>query len=103
MKTDRGMIKWQPFDSVISSKALINNIILEKSKVNKPILSEEEIKDIEEKIIEAYYLQNEVILQVYKNGFFKEINGKIKKIDGVRKMVYLNNMMIFFNQIISVR
>lgn len=102
MKTDRGMIKWQPFDSVISSKTLINNIILEKSKVNKPILSEEEIEDIEEKIIEAYYLQNEVVLQVYKNGFFKEFNGKIKKIDGVRKMVYLNNMMIFFNQIISI-
>ena len=53
MKYDRGIIKWQPFESLFSSQEIIKNLTLEKSKIAKPILSEEEISLLEEKIIEA--------------------------------------------------
>ena len=100
---DRGIIKWQPFESLTSSKQIIQNLILEKSKIAKPILSEEEIMTIENTIIDAYYSSEELIISYFKDGFIKKINCKIKKIDRVYKMVYLtNNFKLFFNQIIKV-
>ena len=43
---DRGMIKWQPFNSVYSSKKMMNSILKEKSKKEMPILSSDEIRTI---------------------------------------------------------
>lgn len=102
MKFDRGMIKWQPFDSVISSKSVVKSIVKEKQKIKKPILSEEELMINEEKIIEALYCQNEIILEYYSNGYLKTIKGKIKKVDSVSKIIYLNNTSLLFNQIIAI-
>ena len=36
---DRGMIKWMPFNSVVSSKEIINSILIIKSKLSMTILS----------------------------------------------------------------
>ena len=99
---DRGMIKWQPFNSVTPSSTVIKSLILEKSKIPKPILSDEEKKEIEEKIIEAFYCGTDVTLHYYKNGYIKTITGKIKKIDHISKTIYLNNTIFLFNQIISI-
>ena len=103
MRFDRGMIKWQPFDSVVSSKSVVKSLIKEKSKIEKPILSEEEMMEIEEKIIEAYYLQENVTVQIFKDGFLTTLTGKIKKIDHISKIVYLNSTRIFFRQIIHIK
>lgn len=99
---DRGIIKWQPFNSVISSQKIMENLRKEKEKVEKPILSDEEIKEIEEKIIEAYYSQELVILKFYKDGYINSLRGKIKKIDQITKMIYFNDTKIFFKQILSI-
>lgn len=102
MKFDRGMIKWQPFNSVISSKYIVKSLVHEKEKINKPILSQEEIEQIEKKIIDAYYCQIDITLQYYKNGYLQIAKGKIKKIDCISKKIYLNNLFLLFNQIISI-
>ena len=62
MNKDRGMIKWAPFNSLINSQYLINSLVFEKTKINKPTISEEEQKIIEEKIIEALYCQTTIII-----------------------------------------
>lgn len=102
MKLDRGMIKWQPFNSVINNKEVINSLLKEKSKKAKPIMSEEEINLLEEKIINCYYTQSEVSLTYYKNGYLLNIKGKIKKIDQVYKMIYIKTQKLLFNQIIMI-
>ncbi len=102
MKQDRGIIKWQPFNSLFSSNEVLQTLSYEKTKQDIPILSEEEIKELEEKIIEAYYTEETIILSYYKNGYIKKITGKIKKIDQVSKIVYLNNLKLLFKQILSI-
>ena len=102
MKNDRGIIKWQPFDSVISSKIILESLIKEKEKQTKPILSEEEIKEIEDKIIEAYYAEEIVTINFYQNGYIKTIKGKIKKIDHITKIIYLNETKLLFKQILAI-
>lgn len=102
MNKDRGMIKWMPFNSVVSNKEVLVSIMKEKSKVNKPIISDDEKNVIEEAIIDAFYMQNKVNITYYKNGYIYGYNGKIKKIDSSNKLIYLTNYRILFNQIIKV-
>lgn len=103
MNKDRGMIKWLPFNALINGKQVLNTLEIEKSKVDIPIISEEEQKDLEDKIIEAYYCQNSVIITYYKDGFLLKTKSKIKKIDSIYKIIYLNNhLKLLFKQIFAI-
>lgn len=102
MNMDRGMIKWQPFNSVVNNKELINSLMKEKAKVKPPAKSEEEINALEEKIIDAYFMQEKINITYYQNGFIKKVSGTIKKIDHVYKMIYLENQRLLFHQIITI-
>lgn len=86
---DRGMIKWQPFNSVVSSKEMVNSLIKEKQKIKKPNISDDDKKALEGKIIDAYYMQNKIKITYYKNGYLLNTTSKIKKIDQIYKIVYL--------------
>ena len=66
MNKDRGMIKWAPFNSLMNGQSIVNSLVFEKRKIKKPSISEEEQKVLEEKIIEAYYCQNIILITYYK-------------------------------------
>lgn len=99
---DRGMIKWSPFNSVISGKVMINDVLNKKKKVKKPLLSDEQIIDLEKKIINAYYENSIIYLKYFFNGEIKDILGNIKKIDFTYKKIYFNDKCIYFNQITEI-
>ena len=42
MNKDRGMIKWMPFNSVVSNKEILYSLIKEKEKKTKQHIREEE-------------------------------------------------------------
>ena len=103
MKFDRGIIKWQPFESLESSQQIIQSLMQEKKKIKKPLLSEEEIMALEEKIIAAFYTQEKVQITFYQNGTMKKITSQIIKIDQIYKLVYLQNKQkLLFQQIINI-
>lgn len=99
---DRGMIKWMPFNSVVSSKEIINSILKDKSKISMPILSEEQ-KDVnEQKLLIAYYSKSKINISYYQNGNINLINSYIKKIDFTHHKIYFENNTILFDQIVSL-
>ena len=102
MKLDRGIIKWQPFDSVTPSKKMIDKLLNEKLKINKPILSEEQLNSIQNGLFEAY--NNEIIttIEYYKNGYILKEIGKIATINPNVSKVIINNKTIYFNQIVKI-
>lgn len=101
--SDRGMIKWQPFNSVINTNQVINSIIKEKQKIEKPILSKEQQTKLEEKIIEAYYEQIPIEIQYYQSGHILTTKGIIKNINNTYKKIFLDNQKILlFQQIIKI-
>lgn len=102
MNKDRGMIKWMPFNSVVSNKEILYSLMREKEKRPKPIISDDDKKLIEESIIDAFYMQNKVTITYYNNGLFYTYFGPIKKIDSSNKLIYLNNLKLLFNQITGV-
>ncbi len=103
MNKDRGIIKWLPFESLVSSKQVIDSILHEKNKIKKPILSLEQQQEISEKLIEAFYEQDEVTLKIYKNGYIITLISFIKNIDYTYKKIVLNNdTKILFSQIVDI-
>ncbi len=100
---DRGIVKWAPFNSVINGNQLLDEINYERNRISKPVLSEEQIADLEENIITAYSERSIINLYFYKNGCINIINGQITKLDPVNKIITINNKTrIYFNNIIDI-
>lgn len=100
---DRGIVKWAPFNSVINGNQLLDEINYERNRISKPVLSEEQIADLEENIITAYSEKSIINLYFYKNGCINIINGQITKLEPVNKIITINNKTrIYFNNIIDI-
>ena len=99
---DRGIIKWMPFNSVVSGKELVNSILKEKSKISMPMLSEEQKNIIEKKVILSFYTNTKINLTYYQNGKMLTIKSCVKKIDSTYHKIYFENKVILFDQIIQI-
>ncbi len=99
---DRGMIKWVPFNSVVSNKEILSSILKEKNKISMPILSEEQKNINEQKLLIAYYSKSKINIKYYQNGEFNFTNSYIKKIDFIYHKIYFDNKTILFDQIVSL-
>lgn len=102
MNFDRGFIKWQPFNSVINSKEVLNDLKQEKL-VEKPILFPEEQENLKEKIIDAYYSKSKIKMEIFENNKRKIIETNITKINSYNNTLVIDyNHIISFNQIIHI-
>lgn len=102
MNNKRNMIKWMPFNSVSNGKELITDILYEKSKIVKPILSEEQTMQIEKSIINAFYEHKKIKIDFYYNGNIYSCESNIKKIDFIHHKIYFNNKTLIFEQILNI-
>ena len=91
MDEERGMIKWAPFASVIDSSILVNEILEEKSKINKPTLTDEKYSSIEEDILYSFKNNEYINIEYFKNGKIYKIKEKVSKIDTFSKCIILSN------------
>ncbi len=102
MNFDRGFIKWQPFNSVTSSKTIFNNLNKNKHQ-DKPILFPEELDILNKKIIEAYYAHNTIELTIYEENKIQKYVSVITKINKNSNTLKLkNNKTISFEQILHI-
>ena len=101
---DRGMIKYQPFDSLTNSQKMKHEIQLKKNKITQPTLSEDQLEEIDMKIKEAYYNKDKVKVSYYLNGAILEKEVKIKLIDYNKKQIILSdNTKVYYKQIVKVK
>ncbi len=99
---DRGIIKWLPFNSCVSTQEIVADIVQEKAKIKMPTLSDDQLSKIEETIITAYNLHAGINIKYFYGGIVKNDKGIIKNIYRQEKKIYLNNKYIFFKQILSI-
>ncbi len=101
---DRGMVKWQPFNSVTSGVGMVDDVIDKRSKKTMPVLSEDQIMTIQNKMLEAYNNQDDIKVIFYLNGRFFNRRGKIIKIDKNKRKIALNTgIFVYFSQIIEIK
>lgn len=100
---DRGIIKWAPFASVINGNILLKEIKEEKSRIIKPTLSNDQIENLEETIIEAYTGKIPVDIYFYKCEHIYKIYGFITKINATTKEITINNQKnLLFSNIVRI-
>lgn len=88
----RGMIKWQPFASAPQQYEIINQHIKDQNKVDKPILDEMALRDLNNVLAEKLYYNPSATIKYWENGYFKEIECDINKFDSeVNKLEVLAN------------
>lgn len=101
--SDRGMIKWLPFDSVTSSKKMVHSIMKEKNKITKPVLSEEQIKEIERGILEGFHNQNILRIVYFYRGSYQIKQGLILDLqENQKKIILEDHSSLYFDQIVQV-
>ena len=97
------MNSWLPFNAVCDGTSLVDKIIQEKSRFRKPTLSEEQLDEIQEKIITAFNNKEIIEIKYYNAGYYYEIKNIIKKIDAIQRRIILGNgKILLFSQIIDV-
>ncbi len=93
---DRNNIKWAPFNSVINGQDVIKEINEEKSRINKPILSEDQLEELENIILEVLSNQSTIELIFYRNNHFYKVTGKITSVNTAQKKITINNQKSYY-------
>ena len=101
---DRNQIKWAPFNSVINGKYIVSSLEKEKRRINKPVLSEEQISTYEEMIKESMINKIDLLFSIYSGGYIEEIKGTVLNINStLNKILLSNNITIFFCEIVKIK
>ncbi|MCR4581841.1 MAG: YolD-like family protein [Bacilli bacterium] len=92
-------MRWAPFNSVINSNDVMNEITMNNNRIHMPTYTEEQLEEIEYKIINAYNSKSNITLIYYKNYQKYNIDGIITKLDSIHKYITINNKdnIYFFN------
>lgn len=95
---DRGMKKWRPFNSVASSKELLNI----KESVFLPNLSTYEIEEYEELLKASMYTHFPLKITYVENGSIVQLDDYVLSIEPIKKDIFFRSKKINFRQIIKV-
>lgn len=97
----RGMIKWKPFNTLLNNRD-INEIIMIRNKVEKPIIMEDRISEIDNLLKVAINENKEIRVKYFDKGELKYINGNIRNINTIEKYILINSIRIYFKNLIRV-
>ena len=99
---DRGMIKWQPFDSVCSTAKIKSEIANKKKYISKPLLSDEQKLTNETNLLQAYHENILINITYFKSNQIFKLSKRIIKIVFVNKKIIFDDLTyLYFDQIIN--
>lgn len=77
----RGIVKWQAFKTMPEQYEILNQYIEDQDKIDMPLLSDEQLQEINEKV--THKIKHHVIADVsyWKNGYILSIQCYINKVD----------------------
>jgi hypothetical protein len=96
-------MSWAPFNSVINNHDIMSDIKEKETYINKPEYTEEQLEELEFKIINAYTSKDQINIYYYHNHKSICVVGIINKIDSTYKRIRINNTYINFFDIIKIK
>ncbi|MFE6139947.1 YolD-like family protein [Bacillus sp. NPDC057893] len=108
MPKGRGMVKFTPFASMPEQFAGIREIIKEKNKATRPILTDEEKELIENMLLGSLLSEEEILITYYEDGYLLSSYMTVVGIDQQNSAVictdtFHNKMILQFVNIINVK
>lgn len=89
---DRGMVKWAPYKSLPEQEDYLEKMEEEKNKVDKPLLSDDELIELDTKL-STYNRGDPISIEYYDYGFIKTADDYLDYIDTINKRIVLKNRM----------
>lgn len=89
---DRGMVKWAPYKSLPEQEDYLEKMEEEKNKVDKPLLSDDELIELDTKL-STYNREDSISIEYYDYGFIKTVDDYLDYIDAINKRIVLKNRM----------
>lgn len=99
--SQRGMKKYEPFDALEGFNEMIMEAMKESTYIEKPLLSEEQIEEINYKL--TSYNRDFVKVKYYSLGEIKEVEGIINSIDYLNKKLKIKNTTIFLTNLLDIQ
>ncbi|HDR8052135.1 TPA: YolD-like family protein [Bacillus cereus] len=93
----RGMVKWTPFAAMPEQFAGIREIIKDKTKVERPTLTQDEQELIENTLLCSLLSEEEILITYYEDGFLLTSYMTVIDIDPLNKSIICTD--IFYNKI----
>jgi len=93
----RGMKKWRPFASMPEQYTGLQEVINKQVEVPQPLLTEEQMEQINFTLIEALHTNKQVYLTYYKNGQHMTDTGFIQFVDS------LGDQFIFIDEVFELK
>lgn len=87
----RGMVKWQPFASLPEQANYINQLVYDMNKVERPILSEDQLNELNEKLFRYFENKEMISLEYYHDGYIYLVEGVIIKIEPIKQLIMIEN------------
>lgn len=96
------MKKYLAYKSLVEQEQFISNLMYEKNKIDKPIISND-IKENINYILYSYDYKSALNITYFNDGYIYMIQSKIEKIDVDNKIIYLQNSLnLSFNDILNI-
>ncbi|MGE0974993.1 YolD-like family protein [Staphylococcus cohnii] len=77
----RGMVKWAPFATLPEQFEAVQQHIIDQNKIDRPILSDDQLNELNIQLHQALHANTPVSIEYYKNGWLEYITLEIKNID----------------------
>lgn len=77
----RGMIKWAPFATMPEQYRGIKKQIEQQHKIERPVLSDDRLEDINLTLREAMHSQQSMFVEFYHDGYIKTLTMSVEKVD----------------------
>ena len=84
---NRGMKKWRPFATMPEQYIGLKEMINKQSEVAQPVLTEEQMEQINFTLIEALHTNKQVYLTYYKRGQCITETGFIQFVDSLGELI----------------
>ncbi|HCY1748207.1 TPA: YolD-like family protein [Staphylococcus aureus] len=79
----RGMIKWAPFATLPEQFETIQQYIIDQNKITRPVLSDDQLAELNIRLHEALQYAQPVEVKFYNNGFVDSVRLTIYHIDAI--------------------
>ncbi|HCY8887188.1 TPA: YolD-like family protein [Staphylococcus aureus] len=79
----RGMIKWAPFATLPEQFETIQQYIIDQNKITRPVLSDDQLAELNIRLHEALQYAQPVEVKFYNNGIVDSVRLTIYRIDAI--------------------
>ncbi|QVK21315.1 YolD-like family protein [Mycoplasmatota bacterium] len=100
--SDRGMMKWNSFNALLAHGSNVQKMMLERKKLPKPILSVDQLEELNDLLTLAYLDKFEIVIYYYKSGYIFDHEGVIKKIDQYTKEIIFEGFRVKVLDVIKI-